>query len=264
MKHPNFISHNQNCSYEVSIDEIEEKSQLDIPIKGSMPPFGERAFQNVTLPNTITSRSAYQIFKTGNKSYGFDGWSTEIIDVQEISQDYYGGNTYHTIQACVRVKLKNGIIHDGIATCTNPNIRTARLGAVTEAIKYALSQFSTAFGKLEDECFGDSTPIFSAKFFEDGSDVVKIKEVTIESKDTHTFDKSQNTKSVSTQPKQKYSEDEKRLLKYTNPSNDHKKPKQPSSTTVKPKSYAPVKKHSIEVKINDKVNKKYNEQIKKN
>ena len=149
MEHPYLGT--QSLTYILPEDQI-HRAKSDNVHPDSMPLFGQRNFNQLTFPKHPPPTSAYGIFKRGNEIFGYDGWSTQIQYTNLVDQSYDANRetNFYTVEACIRVKLKNGVCHDGYGTHTADTYRKASSAAITDATKDALMRFSTTFGHFKN------------------------------------------------------------------------------------------------------------------
>ncbi|EIJ88100.1 uncharacterized protein NEPG_01406 [Nematocida parisii ERTm1] len=112
----------------------------------------------ISFRNTGYSEEPYiegwTAIQMANRIFGYDGWSSHIIDVNTVStEDTHDGRSTVAAKAHVRITLVSGIFREdigfGVAERVNGKgkaIKQAYKSAVTDAIKRTLKQFGKALG----------------------------------------------------------------------------------------------------------------------
>ena len=161
-------AHDTNPSSDTKCDIIQ-------PQYGSLPEFGRRGFGCLNFPDRSIGKSAYAIFRLANQVFGFNGWSAQIKYVKPLDDIEHDEKQIHIFDACVCVKLKNGVIHDGFGVGENENTKTAYSSAVTSAFKDALSKFHVCFD-TSDSKFDNID--FKVQF-DQNKEIAQLKEIEI-------------------------------------------------------------------------------------
>eukprot|EP01105_Mastigella_eilhardi_P021475 TRINITY_DN51_c0_g2_i1.p1 TRINITY_DN51_c0_g2~~TRINITY_DN51_c0_g2_i1.p1 ORF type:complete len:439 (-),score=124.70 TRINITY_DN51_c0_g2_i1:72-1364(-) len=101
----------------------------------------------------FTYVESWKVIEIANSIFGFDGWSSTVVDVSPEFVDELPGGKYRVgISAVVRVMLKNGTFHEDVGFGMSENrikgsaIENAKKEAVSDARKRALRVFGNALG----------------------------------------------------------------------------------------------------------------------
>ena len=104
----------------------------------------------------------WKVIARANEVFGFNGWASEVVSVNEDFLEKVGDNSYSCCYtAMVRVTLKDGTYHEDLGTGIMENakgkgmaIEKAKKEAITDAKKRALRLFGDALGNgvYEKDC----------------------------------------------------------------------------------------------------------------
>ncbi|KAJ1627089.1 hypothetical protein T492DRAFT_1027659 [Pavlovales sp. CCMP2436] len=95
----------------------------------------------------------WKVIERTNQIFGFDGWSSTIMDMAQEYLDFKDGRTSVGYTVLMRVTLKNGAFHEDVGfgsmekqTDRGKAIENAKKEAVSDATKRALKSFGHALG----------------------------------------------------------------------------------------------------------------------
>ncbi|KAJ3431351.1 DNA repair and recombination protein rad52 rad59 [Anaeramoeba flamelloides] len=134
--------------------EFTEKEYQGIQKQLSQPLSKEHLSRRPGGGGTFDYVSAWVVIDLANRVFGFNGWSSQIISV---NQDHFGqtrdGKFEVAISALVRVTLKDGAYHEGFGFGSSKGMKnkfqcleTGKKKAITDATKRALKLFGNYLG----------------------------------------------------------------------------------------------------------------------
>ncbi|KAJ9063650.1 DNA repair protein rad52 [Entomophthora muscae] len=139
-------------------DEDQEKIQERLNIYLTKDDISSRAAFNGSKVSYIEGWKTFQI---ANEIFGFNGWSTSILNTSVDYLDVIDGRFSVGISSLVRVTLKDGSYHEDIGYGMMENSKSkgaafekAKKESVTDAVKRALRYFGNSLGNcLYDKGF---------------------------------------------------------------------------------------------------------------
>ncbi|KAH6918057.1 RAD52 DNA repair protein [Coprinopsis sp. MPI-PUGE-AT-0042] len=103
----------------------------------------------------LTYAEGWKMINLANEVFGFNGWSTKVVNmVTDFIDASEGGGKFNIcVTATVRVTLRDGVYHEDVGCGTIENIKSKAQGldkckkeAVTDAVKRALRNFGNLMG----------------------------------------------------------------------------------------------------------------------
>ncbi|KAL0212562.1 hypothetical protein RCL1_006188 [Eukaryota sp. TZLM3-RCL] len=102
---------------------------------------------------SLTYLEGWKVVRKANEIFGFDGWTTEVRNLEVDYCDELNGRWSCGVSALIRVTLKTGSYHDDVGYGTGEHQKTkgsalslAKKEAVTDGVKRALRFFGSALG----------------------------------------------------------------------------------------------------------------------
>ncbi|KAL0227012.1 hypothetical protein P9112_014336 [Eukaryota sp. TZLM1-RC] len=103
--------------------------------------------------STLTYLEGWKVVRKANEIFGFDGWTTEVRNIEVDYIDENNGRFSCGVSALLRVALKTGSYHEDIGYGTAESQRSrgsalslAKKEAITDGVKRALRYFGSALG----------------------------------------------------------------------------------------------------------------------
>ncbi|KAL1746044.1 DNA repair protein Rad52/59/22 [Schizophyllum fasciatum] len=111
----------------------------------------------------LTYTAGWQIINLANEVFGFNGWSTNVVDLTTDYIDEKNGRYSVGVTSIVRVTLRDGAYHEDIGYGQGDNqpnkgqaLDKAKKEAVTDGMKRALRHFGNVVGNcLYDKSYTD-------------------------------------------------------------------------------------------------------------
>lgn len=118
----------------------------------------------------FTYVESWRAIEIANSIFGFDGWSSSVVDITPDFVEEVAGKFKCGVTAIVRVTLKNGSFHEDVGfgmsenRCKGSAIENAKKEAVSDARKRALRVYGNALGNsVYDRDYIDSVKVPAKK-----------------------------------------------------------------------------------------------------